>query len=427
MKLLATILAFITIMLIAIGVYFVVRLVDPEAAATPYLAIGLIGAAIMGAAAFLSGLQNTSQFFEAILSSSGFWGSRNYKKKYLEYMFFRHRNFDVKGLTTQGVYTLELSRVFVELSVAPRITQTTSNNPLKVPRQLQKGSHSIWSYLAMGKKEAPNFAIIGVPGSGKTTMLKHMTLALIGKAQGQQYDLPKKLPILLYLRDHAQQIAEDRNHIYSLEDAIQQDLTRWDKVAPTGWFTNELNKGNCLVMFDGLDEVADLVARLKVVQWVDRQLVAYPKNSFILTSRPHGYRSNPLRDVTILEVEPFTSKQQVRFVRNWYLANEIQSQQKDDEGVRIDAREGADDLLQRLYQTPKLAELAVNPLLLTMIATVHKYRSSLPSRRVELYAEICEVFLGKRQQSKGLQLDLTPEQRKRVLQPLAWYRTALFS
>jgi hypothetical protein len=407
-------------LIVAAMAFWISKILYPDSIMTPLLAAGVAFTAVGSAAAFFSGWLNTAQLVDS-MSSSGFLGGGNYKKKYLEYMFFRHRNFDVKGLTTQGVYTLELSRVFVELSVAPRIAQNVLNNPIKVPRELQKGSHSIWSYLALGNREAPNFAIIGVPGSGKTTMLKHMTLALIGKARGQKYKLPKKLPILLYLRDHAQHIAEDRRHIYSLEDAIQNDLNRWDKVAPTGWFTNELNKGNCLVMLDGLDEVADLVVRLKVVQWVDRQLVAYPRNSFIITSRPHGYRSNPLRDVTILEVESFTSKQQINFVQNWYLANEIQSQQKDDEGVRIDAKEGADDLLQRLYQSPKLAELAVNPLLLTMIATVHKYRSSLPSRRVELYAEICEVFLGKRQQSKGLQLDLTPEQRKRVLQPLAWH------
>jgi hypothetical protein len=56
-----------------------------------------------------------------------------------------------------------------------------------------------------------------------------------------------------------------------------------------------------------------------------------------------------------------------------------------------------------------------------MIATVHRYRSSLPGRRVELYAEISEVFLGKRQQARGLVIDLTPIQKQRVLQPLAYY------
>lgn len=385
----------------------------------------IIFVAIVGAVVtLLSGFKDVYDFAKEGLSTpkSTFSWLTNYKKKYLEYMFFRHRNFDVKGLTTQGVYTLELSRIFVELSVAPRLAQDVSNNPIRVPQALQKGSHSIWSYLNIGKKRTPNFAIIGVPGSGKTTMLKHMTLALIGKARRQTYDkVPKKLPILLYLREHSQDIAEDRRQAYTLEDAIQKDLAKWDKAAPKGWFTEELNKGNCIVMLDGLDEVADIVVRLKVVQWVDRQLVAYPKNSFIVTSRPHGYRSNPLRDVTILEVRPFTSKQQIKFIHNWYVADEIQSQQNDDEGVRMDAKKAAEDLLQRLYHTPKLSELAVNPLLLTMIATVHKYRSSLPSRRVELYNEICDVFLGRRQLSKGIQLDLTPEQRKRVLQPLAWY------
>ena len=62
----------------------------------------------------------------------------------------------------------------------------------------------------------------------------------------------------------------------------------------------------------------------------------------------------------------------------------------------------------------------MNPLLLTMITTVHKERHSLPGRRVELYREICDVFLGKHRASKGLPLDLTPAQKKRVLQPLAW-------
>ncbi len=83
-------------------------------------------------------------------------------------------------------------------------------------------------------------------------------------------------------------------------------------------------------------------------------------------------------------------------MRNWYLANEIMSAQKEDEGVHIAAREGAADLLNRLRNTPALTELAVNPLVLTMITTVHRYRSSLPGRRAELYSEVCDVFLGKR-------------------------------
>src|SRR5436305_3453648 len=109
-----------------------------------------------------------------------------------------------------------------------------------------------------------------------------------------------------------------------------------------------------------------------------------------------------------------------QFVQNWYRANEIHASGKLDPGVEMKAREGAEDLLRRLGNSQTLTDLAVNPLLLTMIATVHRFRSSLPGRRVELYAEICEVFLGKRRQAQGIETDLTPAQKQRVLQPLAY-------
>ena len=139
--------------------------------------------------------------------------------------------------------------------------------------------------------------------------------------------------------------------------------------------------------------------RQEAVNWVQRQMVAYPRNRFIITSRPFGYRSHPLSGVTILEVRSFTPQQVERFVHNWYLANEIMSKQKDDPGVHMRAKAGAKDLLQRLRNTPTLYALAVNPLLLTMITTVHRFRGYLPGKRIALYAEIFEVFLGKRQES----------------------------
>ena len=228
------------------------------------------------------------------------------------------------------------------------------------------------------------------------------------------------LPVLLFLRDQAAALAAKPD--LSLAEAVRSSVARQNgPVAPPGWFERQLEHGRCLVMLDGLDEVADPAACREVVAWVERQMAACGKNRFVVTSRPYGYRDNPVAGVTALEVCGFTGEQIEYFVRNWYLANEIMSAQKDDPGVRMKANDGAADLLHRVYSTPALSDLAVNPLLLTMIATVHRYRSSLPGRRVELYAEICDVFLGKRQQARGLDLDLTPAQKRSVLQPLAYY------
>lgn len=174
-------------------------------------------------------------------------------------------------------------------------------------------------------------------------------------------------------------------------------------------------------MLDGLDEVVDPKIRQAVVNWVQRQMVAYRQNRFLVTSRPFGYRSNPLSGVTVLEIRPFTTEEVERFIHKWYLANEIMSKQKDDPGVRMRAKAEARALLQQLRNTPALFELTINPLLLTMIATVHRYSGKLPGHRVALYAEICEVFLGKRQQARGQLLELTPAQMQLVLEPLAYH------
>ena len=344
-----------------------------------------------------------------------------YRKRYLEYLVYQHRSFDVKGLSTQGPYNLELEGVYVQLNVDPTATHGASANPLQdIPENLRSGSHAIWQYINDKNTLGQNYAILGAPGSGKTTLLKHMALTLAAPAhRRKKLNAPDLLPILLFLRDHAKAI--QGNPSIPLAQLIRdQFANRQAPLPPAGWLEKQLENGKCLVMFDGLDEVADTQVRKLVVAWVEQCMGAYGKNRFIVSSRPHGYKSNPLGNVTVLLVRPFNNRQVYQFVHNWYLAIEIMSAQKDDPGVREDARKGAVDLIERIRSTNTLAELAVNPLLLTMITTVHRYRSSLPGRRVELYAEIFEVFLGKRQQARGLELDMTPAQKLRVLCPLAY-------
>ena len=342
-----------------------------------------------------------------------------YRRRYLRHVVGRNRNFDVKGLTTQSTYNLELRRVFVDLSIAPRSSAFSSADPIRqMPPELH-GQHSIWEYLR--NPQLQHLAIVGPPGSGKTTLLKFMALALaLPRFKHKQAAAIKKLSILLYLHNHSGAIGKDEP--YSLVDAVEKSLAPYgDVTPPNGWFAAQLRDGKCLILLDGLDEVADEELRKKVSAWVEQQMIAYSDNRFLVTSRPHGYQSAPLSGVTVLEVQPFSQKQVERFVHNWYLANEVMASQKDDRDVEIDAKEGAEDLLQRLRNTPTLSELAVNPLLLTMIANVHRYRASLPGERVGLYSEVCEVFLGKRRQSIGISDDLSPAQKQRVLQPLAFH------
>jgi hypothetical protein len=339
-----------------------------------------------------------------------------YGRQYLRWIFYRYRDFDVKGLSTQGTYNLELEQVFVELTIEPRPAHAISGDPLrKMPGELA-GRRQIWDYLRSQAIQG-HLALIGPPGSGKTTLLQKIALQMTGK---KRLRIRQTVPILLFLREHADTIGNSPS--LSLAEVVRSSLSRKNgPVPPSGWLESHLENGRCLVLLDGLDEVAAVEVRSKVIAWVETQMASYPMNRFLVTSRPHGYRSHPLSGVTVLEVQPFARVQVERFVHNWYKANEIIASAKFDQGTEMKAHEGADDLLRRIGNSQTLTELAVNPLLLTMIATVHRYRSSLPGRRVELYTEICEVFLGKRQQARGLESDLTPAQKQRVLQPLAYY------
>lgn len=338
------------------------------------------------------------------------------RDSYLEHLMYEHRTFDVKGLTTQGVFTLELEQVFVELGLVQQAVERISTDPLgKFPQTGLHGRGTVWEHLQISSQP---LVIVGAPGRGKTTLLKHMAISLANPDGKTAVSHKNWLPIVLYLRTLAPHIQQDAQ--YSLVDGVQAVLEKWDIEIDDEWFNTLLSKGQCLIMLDGLDEVGDASQRRAVVAWVERQIAEHGRNQFVITARPYGYRSNPIAHARVIEVLPLRIGQIRQFVHNWYIANEIKSAQRDDPGVRRDAREGAEDLMLRLRRTYVLLDMAVNPLLLTMIATVHRYRGSLPGRRVELYAEICDVFLGKRQMARGLRFDLTPAQKQRVLRPLAY-------
>ena len=83
-----------------------------------------------------------------------------FEKRYRKHLFNLHRNFDVKGLSTQNIYNLALDRVYVELSITPG---TSSADPIakpkEIPNAVSQGRHSLWEYLKAWKQEEGNLAI----------------------------------------------------------------------------------------------------------------------------------------------------------------------------------------------------------------------------------------------------------------------------
>lgn len=174
------------------------------------------------------------------------------------------------------------------------------------------------------------------------------------------------------------------------------------------------------MLLDGLDEVARDEDRRLIADWIERQVAAYPDNHFVVTSRPHGYRTAVIAPALVLQARPFTAEQVERFLRSWYQAAERHATGTAGQEAQLRADSGARDLLERLASAPALHDLTVNPLLLTMIANVHRYRGALPGSRADLYGEMCQVMLWRRAEAKRQAVVLPGPTKQRLLAQLAY-------
>ncbi|MUN35805.1 NACHT domain-containing protein [Actinomadura litoris] len=321
------------------------------------------------------------------------------------------------GLVTQAEFVLRTQQVYVDVTLQPKTVSAAETDsgigptPQAAPPAVGRRA-PLADFLTSGCV----LAVLGAAGSGKTTLARHTALEM---AERRWPSGPRRrLPVLLYLRDHAEALQADQP-----EGLPQVAVTaRWlNGVISADWLERRLERGQCVILLDGLDEVADARHRTRVVRWVEAQISRYPGNSFVITSRPQGYDANRLTRADVLQVQRFTNRQIHTFLHAWYRAIERRARQDDPQEIDRLAAQAADDLFQRISGRPALYDLAANPLLLTMIANVHRYRGSLPGSRAALYEEVCQVLLHRRQEAKNLADGLNGDKKERIVQELALF------
>ncbi|MEV6606235.1 NACHT domain-containing protein [Kutzneria sp. NPDC051319] len=332
-------------------------------------------------------------------------------RKYRDFMLPLLRASEAQGPANTGFYQPDLEEIFVDVSLEPRSPDKAQVGLVGDENVGGEERRRLWEFLDRPQPQV--LAVLGAPGSGKTTLLRQTGREILKQPRGRR----RKVPVLLYLRDHVASImASPRISVAAL---LRRELERYNIEDPGNWFERRLMAGSCVVLLDGLDEVARQQDRETVAAWVEHQVRQYPRNDFVVTSRPHGYRTARVTGTIVLQVCNFNDGQVTEFVHRWYSALERKITGGADT-ARQRADKAAHDLLDRLAQAPSLHQLTVNPLLLTMMANVHRYRGVLPGSRADLYGEICEVMLWRRQETKKLPVELRGDRKEALLRGLAY-------
>lgn len=296
-----------------------------------------------------------------------------------------------------------LDRVYVKLELRPEVHQAMAlRESKKAEGRTLDRPLGIREVLGLDAGEHPwvtgRWVIVGDPGSGKTTLVRHLAAALARDADRPWVPVLESLPRMLREREWLlDRIARRMKRAGQEADALPSVLDR------------EGREGRLLLLLDGLDEVpkddrpdAEALLRDLSTRW--------PKTPVVVTSRPIGYR-RPGSEYRELELLPLDEERRREFLARWF------GRMND---TVDEARAG--EALDRLREEPGLWELAGNPLYLTLMALLLEQGNPLQRHRARLYDQVFELLLEGKHRPDGQPMD-APKAVRRILDHLGYELT----
>jgi hypothetical protein len=224
-------------------------------------------------------------------------------------------------------------------------------------------NHAAWHDI----HNETRLVILGPPGAGKTSCLRRIVYESAKASIGS--DDPS-IPIYVQLRDLPLEGDFDSAQIESIVSANDEDLKHI--------LRDRDSLSRILLVLDGLDEVPSAGARRQVLDYVTRLCLTLPTVRVVLSTRELSYEQH-LPDFAHVRLEPFNESQ----IAKWSLQYIARHRPRHDWAAFID----------HLSQTPDVAALATNPLLLSLIASLFVRDRVLPENKALVLERCFEALL----------------------------------
>ncbi|HEY9815700.1 MAG TPA: NACHT domain-containing NTPase [Candidatus Obscuribacterales bacterium] len=216
--------------------------------------------------------------------------------------------------------------------------------------------------------------ILGRPGAGKTTFLKRLATLC-----NQGDFLQDQVPIFVTLKEFAETV--DRPGLLPF-------ITRYFSPSlSTEAVARLLQQGRGLVLLDGLDEVLEQ-DHDRVLGEIRAFAHQYAASHIVITCRIAA-REYVFEQFTDVEMADFNDEQIQDFADKWFKIKEPDS--LDEQGNSTVAQL----FWEAINEREPIKELAINPLLLTLLCLEFEQSSEFPQSRYELYRRALEVLLRK--------------------------------
>ena len=251
-----------------------------------------------------------------------------------------------------------------------------------------------------------HLVLLGEPGSGKSTALRYLALTLAHTCLHRDDTLNKlegwgvtgrRIPVFMPLLPLAKHFVQHPQRSGDAEDL-------WNTIAahlqPAGAnlglaaaLHEELERGNVILLLDGLDEVAGADSRRKVVRAVRLFAEDHPNCRIVVACRIRAYAGErnqawQLPGWPTATLADLTLPQMAWFVQEWYsVVAPLRGRDPQWRDDRIKA------LLRALTTKDELQRLGRQPLMLTIMALVHLNDGRLPEERVTLYSRCVDILI----------------------------------